>query len=220
MINRVKSFACCALLLMLAGLSLSGCAASSQPQAARQAVTDSPPAGQGPVSRLAEGRVGFVIGEAQNYDFNQRQLFNLGLDALRSGAYDVAVDCFKPLTEAAPSHSSPYINLAIAYARSGKDELAEKPLKKALDLVAGHPLASHEYGLLLRRAGRFDEARAVYEKALEGFPEYYPLRKNLGVLCDLYVNDRKCAIRQYEKFLEAQPGDEQVELWLAEVKGR
>ena len=87
-------------------------------------------------------------------------------------------------------------------------------------MAAGHPLASHEYGLLLRRAGRFTEARAVYEESLGRFPEYYPLRRNLGVLCDLYLNDPECAFREYELYLEAQPEDETVKLWLAEVQAR
>lgn len=172
------------------------------------------------VSRLEKGRVGFVISERSKYDINQRDLFVLGVDSLKSGEYDIAVDCFKSVTKVAPSQSAPYINLAIAYIRSDRDELAEPPLKKALELVAGHPLASHEYGLLLRRAGRFDEARAVYDNSLKLFPEYFPLHNNLGVMCDLYINDLKCASRQYEMLLKAQPGDEKVELWLAEVQVR
>lgn len=172
------------------------------------------------IYRLGKGLTGFVISENYQFNFNQKDLFVLGIDALESGVYDVAVDCFKPVTEMAPLHSFPYVNLAIAYIRSDRDEQAEEPLKKVLQLVAGHPLASHEYGLLLRRAGRFVEARAVYEDSLAIFPEYFPLRKNLGVLCDLYMNDLECASRQYKMFLEAQPEDEQVKLWLAELQGR
>ena len=172
------------------------------------------------VSRLENGRTGFIVTENFHYDVNRRDLFVLGVDALESGEYGVAVDCFESITATSPSQSAPYINLAIAYIRSDRDAQAEESLKKALELVAGHPLASHEYGLLLRRAGRFDEAREVYADSLKLFPEYFPHRKNLGVLCDLYLGDLKCAANQFEMFLEAQPGNEEVKLWLSEVQAR
>ena len=161
-----------------------------------------------------------MINEKTDLAENLPALFERGVNNLQSGDYDAAVVSFKTVTKAAPLQSAPYINLAIAYIRSGQDEKAEEPLKKALELVAGHPLASHEYGLLLGRAGRFIEARKVYEESLERFPEYYPLRRNLGVICDLYLNDLDCAAREFELFLKAQPEDEQVKLWLVEVQGR
>ena len=201
---------------LMALLLLSGCAGGSAPiQNLRTGVSKT-----ASVTRLAEGRTGFVVSENYQYDEALRKLFERGVSALGSGDYDKAVHSFAALTKEAPLLCPPYINLAIAYISNGSDQQAEKPLKKALELVAGHPLASHEYGLLLRRAGRFDEARFVYEVSLKHFPEYYPLRKNLGVLCDLYLNDQDCAARQYAKFLEAQPEDAQVKLWLAELQGR
>ncbi|PLY03604.1 MAG: hypothetical protein C0623_00885 [Desulfuromonas sp.] len=200
-------------------LVLSGCAGTSGPSAP---LPESPSVrpDSDTVSRLKEGRIGFFIADKGQYNVNQRDLFVLGVDALNTGAYDVAVDCFKAIVKAAPTQTAPYLNLAIAYIRSGQDDRAVAPLKKVLDKVAGHPLASHEYGLLMRRAGRFNEARDVYEKSLELYPEYYPLHKNLGILCDIYLNDLECASSQYELFLEAQPEDELVRLWLAEVRGR
>ncbi len=172
------------------------------------------------MSRLEEGLTGFVVRENRQYDDDLRPLFDRGVAALKAGKYATAITSFESVIKKAPLLSAPYVNLAIAQIRRGKDTLAEQPLQKALELVAGHPLASHEYGLLLRRAGRFAEARAVYEEALERFPEYYPLRKNLGILCDIYMDDTKCAARQYRKFLEAQPENEQVRLWLVELNSR
>lgn len=205
-------------ILLMAVSALFGCAGGAVPTPPAE-TTDTVPQ-QDSVSRLGDGKTGFVINENYQINTNQRDLFKLGVDALESGEYDVAVNCFKAITDSAPEWSSPYVNLAIAYLRSGRNEYAEVPLKKALELVAGHPLASHEYGILLRQTGRFDEARAVYEKSLKFFPEYFPLHRNLGVLCDIYLDDLKCAVNHYQKYLQAQPGDKSVELWLAEVRGR
>jgi Tfp pilus assembly protein PilF len=204
------------LVLFTALLILSGCAGGTTARSpvipdVEQQVT---------VTRLEQGLTGFVVAEKHSYSKVQQKLFKLGVDALENGAYDKAAERFQSISEQAPQLVSPHINLAITYIRSGRDEQAEPALKKALEMAAGHPLASHEYGLLLRRNGRFSEARAVYETSLAYYPEYYPLRRNLGVLCDLYLNDLDCATHQYELFLQAQPDDEKVKLWLAEVRER
>jgi tetratricopeptide (TPR) repeat protein len=73
---------------------------------------------------------------------------------------------------------------------------------------------------LYRKTGRIAEARAIYEKAIARFPGYYPLHKNLGILCDLYLNDPACALEQYGIYSKAMPEDAQVILWIADVRAR
>jgi Flp pilus assembly protein TadD len=108
----------------------------------------------------------------------------------------------------------------MAYMHIGNPEMAEQHLKTALEMVPHHPVASNEYGLLLRKAGRFTEAREVYEKALADFPDYLPVRRNLGILCDLYLNDPECALKQFEIYREGMPEDEKVKIWIAELRIR
>ena len=52
------------------------------------------------------------------------------------------------------------------------------------------------------------------------FPDYLPARRNLGILCDLYLNDPACALKQFEIYSEAMPGDAQVKIWIAELRMR
>ncbi|MBI5063793.1 MAG: tetratricopeptide repeat protein, partial [Desulfatitalea sp.] len=130
------------------------------------------------------------------------------------------IDLLEKVIEKSPGFTAPYINMAIAYQRTGKPEKAEEHLKKALEIFPEHPVACNEYGLLYRKTGRFAEARAIYEKAVARFPDYYPAHRNLGILCDLYLNDPACALSHYEIYSESRPQDKQVKLWIADLRAR
>ena len=180
-----------------------------------------PSAGTEPsVSRLEEGRAGFIITEVPEMDETSRRKFHRAVSMLKNQDYGRAIDLLEKIIEQSPGVTAPYIDIAIAYQRKGKPKKAEEHLKKALELFPGHPVASNEYGLLLRKTGQFAEAREIYEKAVTRFPEYYPAHRNLGILCDLYLNDPACALDHYEIYSEAKPEDKQVRLWIADLRAR
>lgn len=176
---------------------------------------------EGPsVTRLADGREGFVITEVPQLNESSRENFAQAVDFLNNQAYDEAIDLLTQVIEQSPGVTAPYIDIAIAYDQIGNPEEAEANLKIALELVPDHPVASNLYGLLCRKSGRFAEAREIYEKALGSFPEYYPLHKNLGILCDLYLNDPVSALEHYRIYSQAMPEDRQVKLWIADLSTR
>jgi Tfp pilus assembly protein PilF len=197
-------------LLVLALALYSGCA-----------ITGQGPSVQGPsVTRMNDGRQGFVIRENPDMDAGSRGEFERAVALMRAGNNETAVELLKKVIDRSPGATVPQIDIAIAYMRTGRPELAEQHFKTALALIPNHPVASNEYGLLLRRSGRFQEARKIYENAIDVFPEYLPARKNLGILCDLYLNDPGCALKQFEMYSEATPGDERVKIWIAELRMR
>jgi len=215
-------------LLLVTGLSLfAGCAtvgkakvapAEPTPAAAAQ---PSPPLPTGPsVVRFTDGREGFVIKEPSTMDAQLRADFDQAGAMIKEAKYDKAIELLEKVIAGSPGMSAPHINLAIAYSRVNKPEQAEEHLKKALESIPGHPVASNEYGLLLRKAGRFAESRLIYEKGLAAFPEYHPIHRNLGILCDLYLKDSACAVEHYEIYDKAMPKDQQVKLWLADLNAR
>ena len=179
----------------------------------------SPPKGPS-VAPLDDGRDGFMITEVPAMDEASRTDFDRAVAMLKDQDYGRAIDLLEKVIERSPGVTAPYIDIAIAYQRIGKPERAEEHLRTALTLFPGHPVACNEYGLLYRKTGRFAEARAIYEKAIERFPDYSPAHKNLGILCDLYLNDPACALEHYEIYGKARPEDAQVTLWIADVRAR
>ena len=99
-------------------------------------------------------------------------------------------------------------------------EKAEESLQKALAINAKHPVANNELGMVYRKTGRYQQARERYELMVNMYPEFLPVRKNLGVLCDIYLQDLNCALEQYEAYLQHMPDDEKVQIWVADVKSR
>lgn len=204
---------------------LAGCANGGKPKPEPlsdvPALAAEPSLPAGPVvSLLTDGREGFIIMETPSMDAESRRDFEQAIVMMNDQNYEKAVGLLEKVIERSPGVTAPYVNIAIAYKHIDKLEQAEQHLKTALELVPDHPVASNEYGLLLRKAGRFAEARTIYEKTLATFPDYHPARRNLGILCDLYLNDQACALEQYEIYSEAMPGDEQVKMWVADLRAR
>jgi Tfp pilus assembly protein PilF len=172
------------------------------------------------VARLEDGREGFIITEFPRMDEESRRDFDRAAAMLKNQDFGKAIDLLEKVIEQSPHVTTPYIDIAIAYQHIGKPEQAEEHLKTALKLFPGHPVACTEYGLLYRKTGRFVEARAMYEKAIEGFPNYYPAHRNLGILCELYLSDPARALEHYEIYSKAKPEDEQVKLWIMDLRIR
>jgi tetratricopeptide (TPR) repeat protein len=207
------------LALTLVAAVLAGCATGWKPKPET--------ANQGPslaerssISRLEEGREGFVITEVPSMEAESRRDFDRAVAMIEDRDYDKAITLLEKVIERSPGVTAPFINIAIAYKHIDQLEQAEQHLKTALDLVPQHPVASNEYGLLLRKTGRFAEAKMIYERTLASFPDYHPARRNLGILCDLYLNDLTCALEHYEIYSAAMPADQQVKLWVADISVR
>ena len=205
--------------LMLVLWYLAGCATDGKIKSAPVVVQ--PPMPKSPiVERLEDGRDGFIIMEIPHMDETSRRDFEVAVAMLNDQEYDRAIEILEKVIEQSPGVTAPYIDIAIAYQYIGKPKQAEENLKIALQLVPEHPVACNEYGLLYRKTGRFAEARAIYEKAIARFPDYYPVHRNLGILCDLYLNEPACALDHYEIYSKAVPEDQRVKLWIADLRAR
>lgn len=163
---------------------------------------------------------GFTITEDVRLDGDLLAQYDRSVQLLAQEQYAQGIAVLERVTAAAPDVTAPHINLGIAYARSGKLEQAEGSLRRAIELNPGHPIAHNELGMVYRRTGRFAEARASYERALAIYPEFHYARRNLAILCDIYLKDLRCALENYEHYEAAVPDDEEVAMWVADVRNR
>jgi len=107
----------------------------------------------------------------------------------------------------------------LALQKAGQTGAAVEAYRKALALEPGLAMAANNLALLLRRQGRFDQARILLKKAISANPQVASLHFNLAVLCDLYLLDRPAAIRQYQLYQKLlDKPDRKVAGWIAQLK--
>jgi len=164
--------------------------------------------------------VGFTITEEVRVTETDRGNYYDALNYLREGNFEKGIAILEDVAETAPGVTAPRIDLGIAYHRQGDLAAAEENLLQALELNANHPVALNELGIVYRKTGRFAEAKQRYEAAIAVYPGYHHARRNLAILCDLYLGDLKCALDQYEAYMTTVASDEEASMWIADLKNR
>lgn len=183
--------------------------------------TTSVPEKAAPVANLeVVEEIGFTITEQQVVDETVDAEYREALRLLEQGLVDEGILQLQLVTETAPALAAPQIDLGVAYHIAGDLEAAETHLQKAIELNPAHPVAHNELGIIYRKTGRFAEARQSYEAALDIYPGYHYARRNLAILCDLYLADPGCALKNYEAYMATVPNDEEVEIWIADLRLR
>jgi tetratricopeptide (TPR) repeat protein len=176
--------------------------------------------GNRPAPVALQDASGFTITESVRASGSARAGFDSAVRALEQKQYESGIAQLVEVTKAAPDATSAHIDLGIAYRETNDLERAEESLKKALELNSRHPVALNELGIVYRKTGRFAEARKSYEQVLALYPGFHFARRNLAILCDVYLGDAQCALEQYELYLRDMPGDEQAAMWVADLRAR
>jgi tetratricopeptide (TPR) repeat protein len=195
-------------------------AARKAPEAPRQPEAPVVERRRGDYPKIETDETGFTITEQVRIGSDVREDYDAAVRFLRQEQYELGIERLVAVTEKAPEVTAPYIDLGIAYAASGDLERAETALQTAARLSPGHPIVHNELGILYRKTGRFAAARESYEQALATYPGFHFARRNLAVLCDLYLADLDCALRHYQAYLDSVGDDEEVAIWIADISNR
>ena len=193
--------------VMMGAFLIAGCNATTKPKRAAANI------------QIQED-VGFTITEEVRISENVRLKYYEALNYLNDGQLERGIVILEELVEAAPFVTAARIDLGMAHHRNGDLEAAEGSLLEALELNANHPVALNELGIIYRKTGRFAEARQRYEAALAVYPGYHHARRNLAILCDLYLGDLDCALNEYEAYMATVPADEEASMWIADLRNR
>ena len=149
------------------------------------------------------------------------QQFAQALALLQAGKLTDAELELKQLTLAYPEYPGPFVNLGLLYGRAGRYAEAEQALRQATQKGMPNALTYTELGIVYRQLGRFKEAESAYMEAIKIDPNYAPAHLNLGVLCDLYLQQPQRALEALERYMELSGNsDKRVATWIAELKTR
>jgi tetratricopeptide (TPR) repeat protein len=110
-----------------------------------------------------------------------------------------------------------HVNLIILYGRTGNLEKAEEHYQAAVRLNPNQfPDAHYDYGLVLMKEGKLDEAERAFRRALEINPSFADAHNNLGYLLERQEKSAE-AIAEYKKAVEHNPSFRQAHFNLGRI---
>jgi Flp pilus assembly protein TadD len=153
-------------------------------------------------------------------DAHAQAAFDTAKRALRAGRNDDAERQLKALAASNPDLGGVHANLGLLYRQAGKLPEAAAAMEKAVQVSPKQAVFHNQLGITYRLQGQFTKARDAYETAIALDAAYASPVLNLGILNDLYLQDRKRALALYDQYLALAGGDAAVTKWVADLKNR
>ena len=161
----------------------------------------------------------FVAKPGFEVDAKTAAAYNAALGQMRNKQYDVAIVEMQKVAAMDDRISGPWVNIGVAYKALGESDKAVASLQKALKINSKNPFALNQLAILMREAGKFEEAERLYKSALSTYPDYKNAHLNLAILCDAYLRKIACARDHYQQYISLNGGnDKQVATWMAQLE--
>jgi len=124
-----------------------------------------------------------LLGEANaKQPNNSETLFKLGYILQQAGDNDEALNYYKQALELDRDNEYIHNSMASIYRENAEYVSARMHLNDSLAIEEDNPLTYYNYGNLLVDMEHFEEAKAMYVKALELNPEFTQAQEELGKL--------------------------------------
>ncbi|MBE7424729.1 MAG: tetratricopeptide repeat protein [Ideonella sp.] len=207
--------------------ALSGCASLPDPIAAvKQAVgAQAEPAAAPAQAAATAAPAASAAAQAQvqaepPVDPRAQAAFDNARRAMRAGRNDEAAAQLKALVQSNPELGGVHANLGLLYRQAGKLPESAAALEKAVQVSPRQAVFHNQLGITYRQQGQFAKARDAYERAIALDATYAAPLLNLGILNDLYLQDRKRALALYDQYLVLAGSDAAVAKWVVDLKNR
>lgn len=153
---------------------------------------------------------------------DQNQLdYQVAIEQLKLGNIETATQSIEALVKKAPELDFIYTNLGLAYFKQEIYQQAEAAFERAISQNNRDSVAYNHLGIIARMRGDFDNARQAYEKAISIDADYAAAHLNLGILFDIYIQDLKKALVQYQRFQTLTDNDDKtVAGWIVDIERR
>ncbi|MBI3171486.1 MAG: type IV pilus biogenesis/stability protein PilW [Hydrocarboniphaga effusa] len=106
-----------------------------------------------------------VPGSEPNLEEAAKLNTQLGIDYMRKGQLDLALEKLKKALDQDPDLATAHSSIAFVYARRGENRLAEKHYRKALNRNADDPFTLNNFGVFLCGQGELEDAEKYFLKA-------------------------------------------------------
>lgn len=147
--------------------------------------------------------------------------YQIAIEQLKLDNVKSATQALEKLSNKAPDLDYIYTNLGLAYFKQEIYQQAEAAFERAISQNKNDAVAYNHLGIIIRMRGEFVKARQNYEKAISINDKYAPAHLNLGILFDIYLQDLKPALAQYQKFQSLTNNeDKTVAGWIVDIKRR
>ncbi|MCZ6854420.1 MAG: TIR domain-containing protein [Gammaproteobacteria bacterium] len=129
-----------------------------------------------------------------------RSYMSLGAFFFRLGEYDQAISAYRDLVKVKPDYAPGWADLSAAYQLNGDLEDAVTAAQASLDLERTAQALSNT-ATALYFVGRFEDARSMYQQAIELTPENHIPRGNLGEV-ELLLGHTVSAMSTFNKAID------------------
>ena len=124
----------------------------------------------------------------------------------------------KALAEQHPTLSGIQVHLGDIALTEDNDDAAKAHFSQAVAINPNNYFAYNRLGLLQRKLGEFEQAKASYQAAISSWQGFAPAHLNLAILNDLYLGNKADALASYETYELLTNGEnKKVKGWIRDL---